>query len=388
MTGGNIIQHGPGAQAAEIAVLLLAGVAATAFFTLAPALIGALIDRMHLPVSAVGWIASCQLAGSALGNVCALLLGRKLSVRHTLTASLAAAGLINLATLLAHDLAALLVFCFASGIAGGMAYSVVNAVAARLPRPGVMFAGISIAQMLFGSIGFIALPALVAAYGPGAIFATLGSYSLACAVGALLFTGPAPIHDSGWRASLSMSPRGAVLLVALFATFLTSTAIWTHLERIGVAARLHAGVISLGLSMGMLAGILGAVGAAVVLLRRRHPDHILVGGAILLAISTALLIKSSSPAAYLVALCGFSGAQSLIVPLYLARLAAENGGDARVLVALLAMYLGLIGGPLLGTSLVVGLDYQLLILVAAASLAVASILTLGARRRTPQLVTP
>ncbi len=107
-----------------------------------------------------------------------------------------------------------------------------------------------------------------------------------------------------------------------------------------------------------------------------------------MAISTGLLIKASSPAAYLVALCGFNGGQALITPLYLARLAAENGGDARVLVAMLAMYLGLIGGPMLGAGIVVGLGYQDLIIVAAALLALAAILTFGARRSSPQMVTP
>lgn len=376
------------ANTREVTVLLLAGVAATSFFTLAPALLGSLIDRMQLSVRAVGWVATCQLTGSAVGNLCMLVLGRKLSVRPTLTASLAAAGLANLATVLARDLTMLSVCCLASGLAGGMAYSVVNAAAARLPRPGVMFAAISIAQMLFGAIGFIVLPPLIAGFGPGAIFATLGGCALACAVAADRLTGSATVHDSGWRASLSLTARGAVLLVALFATFLTSTAIWTHLERIGVAARLDAGVISIGLSLGMLAGILGAVGATVLLLRGWRPDHFLVGGATLLALSTALLTKAASPAAYLVALCGFNATQALIIPLYLARLASETGGDARILVALLAMYLGLIGGPLFGASLVIALDYQALILVAAASFAVASVLTLGARRSSMQWVTP
>ena len=376
------------ANTPQVTVLLLAGVASTSFFTLAPVLIGSLMDRMHLSVRAVGWVASCQLTGSALGNLCMLLLGRKLCVCRTLAASLAAAGLANLATLLARDLDMLLVCCLASGLAGGMAYSVVNAAAARLPRPGVMFAAISIAQMLFGAIGFMTLPALSARFGPGAIFATLGAYALACGVAAVRLTDVATVHDSDWRASLSVTARGAVLLVALFAIFLTGTAIWTHLERIGVAARLDSGVISIGLSLGMLAGILGAVGAAVVQLRGRHPDHFLVGGATLLALSTALLIKAASPAAYLVALCGFNATQSFIIPLYLARLAGETGGDARILVALLAMYLGLIAGPLFGASLVVNFDYQALILVAAASFAGASLLTLGARRPSMQWVTP
>jgi len=58
-----------------------------------------------------------------------------------------------------------------------------------------------------------------------------------------------------------------------------------------------------------------------------------------------------------------------------------------VLVALLAIYLGLIGGPMLGASLIVGLGYQVLILGAAAVFAAASLLAFGARRSSPQMVT-
>ncbi len=371
----------------EITVLLWAGVAGTTFFTLAPTLIGALIDRMHLSLSEVGWVASCQLAGSAIGNVCTLLLGRKFSLRHTLTCAVAGAGIADLATAGAEDFHALLLWRLAAGVAGGVAFSAVNAAAARLPQAGVMFGAISIAQMLFGALGFLVIPPLISALGLSAIFAGLGVCALACAFAAAAFIAPAPVHNSRLSTSLSVTPRGMLLLIALFATYLTSTAVWTHLERIGVAARLAGGVISIGLSMGMLAGILGGVAATVLLLRSGHSDRFLVGGATLMAVSTGLLIKASDPAAYLIALFGFNGAQALVTPLYLARLAAENGGDARILMALMAMYLGLIGGPMFGASLVIGLGYQVLILVAAALLAGASILAFGARRPSPHMVT-
>ena len=373
---------------AEIIAFLLAGVAGTSFFTLAPMLIGALVDGMHLSLREVGWVASCQLGGSALGNLCMLLLGRSISLRYTLVTSLVVVGLANGATVFAHELATLLVCSLTAGLAGGIAFSVVNAAVARLPVAGVMFAAISVAQMLFGAIGFLAIPALVAAFGLGAMFAALGACAFICAVVAYALIGDAPVHGSRWHASLSISPRGTVLLVALFATYLTSTAVWTHLERIGVAARLTGGVIDIGLSVGMLAGIVGAIGATSLLLRTRCSDHFLVGGAILMAGSTGLLIKASAPAAYLIALFGFNAAQSFVTPLYLSRLAAESEGDARILLALLAMYLGLIGGPMLGTSLVVALGYQALILVAAALFAASSILAFGARRSSPQMVTP
>jgi predicted MFS family arabinose efflux permease len=51
------------------------------------------------------------------------------------------------------------------------------------------------------------------------------------------------------------------------------------------------------------------------------------------------------------------------------------------------MYLGLTGGPILGAGRIVGLGYQDLILVAAALLA-AALLTFSARRSSPRVVIP
>ncbi len=373
-----------GDGATEVAILLWAAAAATAFFTLAPALVGALIDHLHLSVREVGLISSGELAASALGSVLVLMYGRLFSTRTTLTASLALLGISNLATAAAHDFTAIATCRVAAGLGGGLAFSVVNAAAARAAKPGSLFAAISIAQMTFGSVGFIGVPPLLHSYGLEGVFTLIGVWALGCAIAAGFGVTRTPIHSSPLRASLSLTPRGALLLGSLFATYLTSTALWTYLERIAVDAQLAQKTISTGLSIGMIAGILGSLSATALLIRGRNTDRFVMAGTALMAFSTGLLLKAGAPTAYLAALFGFNGALALVTPLYQTSLAAESGGDGRILVAMLAMYLGLILGPMLGATLVVGLGYQDLIHIAAALFVTAALLALGSARWSPQ----
>jgi predicted MFS family arabinose efflux permease len=375
-----------GDGATKVVILLGAAAAATSFFTLAPTLVGALMDHLRLSVREVGLISSGELAGSALGSALVLLYGRFSSTRTTLIASLALLGVSNFATAAAHDFSTIATYRVAAGLGGGVAFSVVNAAAAGSGKPGRIFAAISVAQMTFGAVGFMAVPPLINATGLAGVFILLGVGSFGCAIAALFGVTPAPVHGSRLCSSLSLTPKGALLLVSLFATYLTSTAVWTYLERIAVAARLARDVIGAGLSIGMISGILGALGATALLMRDRNTDRFVIGGAAIMAISTGLLIKASAPAAYLTALFGFNGALALVTPLYQARLAAESGGDGRILVAMLAMYLGLILGPMFGAGLVVGLGYDDLIHSAAALFLGAALLALGSSRLSPQEV--
>jgi len=369
-----------GMEAAEIAILLWAAVVGTSFFTLAPVLVGALIDHMQLTVREVGLITSGELAGSALGSTLVLLYGRRFPARATLTFCLVLAGVANLATATSHHFSTITLFRVVAGVGGGISFAIVNAAAARARKPGHLFAAISIVQTMFGIVGFIGMPALISAIGLPAVFVVLGVSSLGCAIASAGRVTRAPIHGSTLRSSLSVTPRGALLLVSLFATYLTSTAVWIHLERIGIAARLASEVITMGLSIGMIAGALGTCGATMLLIRAHDTDRFVMGGAAIMALSTGLLLEAAAPAAYLVALSGFNGALALVTPLYLTKLAAEDSGNSRVLLAMLAIYLGLILGPLLGAGLVAGYGCEDLIHVTTGLFLAAALLAFGASR--------
>ncbi|MFL6605060.1 MAG: MFS transporter [Steroidobacteraceae bacterium] len=375
-----------GMETAEFVILLWAAALGTSFFSLAPALVGGLVDHAHLSVRDVGLISSGELASAALGSALVLVYGRSFSVRATLILSLALAGVANLATAAAHDFNTIAACRGAAGLGGGLAFAVVNAVAARAAKPGPKFAAISVAQMMFGVVGFASVPTLIGAFGLAGVFLLLGLGCLGCSIASAIRLTCEPIHDSAPRSSLSVTPRGVLLLISLFATYLTSTALWMHLERIGVASRLAGEVISIGLSIGSMSGVLGTLAATLLLIRARDTNRFVIGGAAIMALSTGLLIKAAAPAAYLTALFGFNGALALVTPLYLTRLAGESSGDRRVLLAMLAMYLGLILGPMLGAGLVAGPGFEDLIHVAMALFLTAALLAIGSSHLTPQMV--
>src|SRR4051812_20089815 len=107
-----------GMGAGEIAILLWAAVVGTSFFTLAPVLVGALIDRMQLTVPEVGLIPSGEVAGSALGSPVGFLFGRRFPARATLTFCLVLAGVANLATATSHLFSTIALFRVVAGVGG------------------------------------------------------------------------------------------------------------------------------------------------------------------------------------------------------------------------------------------------------------------------------
>src|SRR6185503_7350870 len=139
-----------GMEATEIAILLWAAAVGTSFFTLAPALVGAFMDHVLLSVREGGLISSGELAGSALGSALVLIHGRRFPARTTLTWSLVLAGLANIATATTGDFWNIAICRVVAGLGGGVAFSIVNAAAARARKPGRLFAAISIVQTVFG----------------------------------------------------------------------------------------------------------------------------------------------------------------------------------------------------------------------------------------------
>jgi hypothetical protein len=255
---------------------------------------------------------------------------------------------------------------------------VVNAAASRLPRAGVIFSAMAIAQMLFGAVGFLALPWVLDTFGLRGVFLALGCSSVACAVVARgLARGPVILGRNAW-ALLTPTRRNSLLLASLFVTYLGSTAIWTYLDRIGAAAGLAREAVSVSLALSMAGGITGAIAAALLVRRSQRIEYPLVFGAVALTVSTVVLINASSIGAYSAALFGFNGALMLSTPLFLASLADQEFGDGHVVVAMLVMYLGLIGGPLLGADLAADMGYRRLVIVAALMFSATAALVAGA----------
>ena len=369
LVGGEVL-------AVQVVTLLWASIVATAFFTLAPVLIGALMDQLQLSVREVGFLSTAQLTGAALGNLVVLRLGRRFQLRPALGVALLAVALCEFASALAHALPALVLWRFNAGAAAGFAFAAANAAAARLPRAGVMYAGMSIAQMVFGAAGFWALPSLLSTGGLPAAFLMLGISAAGCGLAALILAPCVRIDRVTGPSSTRIGSSSRPLIGSLFAVYLATSAVWTYLDRVGIAAGLQKEIVSHALALGMVAGMAGALLSSWLLFRARGTETALIASVALVGVSTALLAKASSLPCFWLALFGFNGALALLTPLYLARLAADAQGDRQVVAALLAMYLGLIAGPTVGGDIIARLGYLQLIMCGSGLLALAAALVL------------
>jgi predicted MFS family arabinose efflux permease len=338
-------------RGSEVGVLLWYAIIGGSYSMLAPAIVGGLMDGLSLSARQAGLVSTAWLAGCALGSCWVLFAGGRRRLRAVLLASVAIVALCDLASAAAGRLPTLLLARAGSGIGAGVTLAAVSAAAAQMKRAGVMYAAIPIAQQLFGFVGLLTIPPLLARTGIAGAFVALSGCSV---VGLCLMRGvPDWELNTGAEAlSLKLSGRSLLILGALFATYLAFTAEWTYVERVGISAGIAHAAVSRALAFGMVGGITGSLGATALLLRSNEANRALLVGAVALVLCTVLLALASVASAFTAAIIAFNGSIALITPLYMARLASGEGGGSRVVLALLAMYLGFISGPVVGGNVV------------------------------------
>lgn len=348
-----------------------------AYLTLAPELVGALVDCLHITPERAGLITSAQLTGSAVGASCVLLGWLRLPVAQRLWLSVLGMATCDLTCAFLTSAPALIVCRGLSGTAAGVGFATVTAAVSCLPRPTLVYGATLVAQMLFGIIGYLSMPLLLEHIGLRGIFISLAGLGT---LAGLFMTGSS---DSETRSSTAvegnrrpLDPAIVLLLFSLSCVFLARAAIWTYLERIGVAAGLSARAIAIALALSMAAGLIGAVMASV--MSSAKTGRAMVAGVSMMAASTVLLFGSASASVYTLAAAGFNGTLMYVLPFYLAAFARAPPGERHVTIASVIVFAGLGLGPLIGSRLLVNSSYNWLIGSAAVGFVVAVLLTVVA----------
>jgi predicted MFS family arabinose efflux permease len=345
----------------HMAGLLAINVLSTAYLTLAPAFVGAYVDRLHLAPGLAGLITSAQLAGAALGGTLVLLGFCRVPAAALLRLCAVVMGCADLACSALASGGALAAGRVVAGAAAGVGFATVNAAVGQMPRPAAAYGAMLAAQMLFGIAGYLSMPALLDAVGLRGVFILLGALAML----SVPLVRALPARDVA-RAETGQiegarAPRGTALTLASLALlYVANSAVWTYLDRIGVAAGLGQGLVSIALAVCMVSG-LGGVLLVPVTSSRIRPATAIVAGTLLMAGCTALLWFSSTGFLYLLAVAGFNGMLMYVVPFYLASLASGPAADRSVKAGSLAIFVGLALGPVVGSRLVFGDRYDVLI---------------------------
>jgi len=344
---------GPAQKALTIGI----GVAAASPVILLPIVVGAMIDSLGISAREAGFVAAAEMLGAGTATLALSLRVHSWNRRTIVFCSLSVFILANLAAILVDSWAALAAVRFVAGIGGATAAATVNAALASTRNPDRSFGLFITGALTLAVAGLPGLSLVTAAWGlTGAytVFAILGIVALLAAPRFPLFNGDRV--DIGRKGGRVARGRAVVALLAILIYFIGQGAVWTYLERIGVAAGIDAARVGGALGIAHVAGILGATLAAW-LGHRLGRSRPMIAGFLVSFGSVYLLGGSASYAAYLAAAGFFAFAWYFTLSYFFGLKSALDPAGRVIVLAVTMQAAGLAIGPALAGVLVTGSDF-------------------------------
>lgn len=241
------------------AVLLIAMMGA-AVTTLMPLIVGALSDSGLFSEFEVGLLTAADVAGILLASVSAFWWVRRCPWQRTVVLSTLLFILVNVLSSLSSDFYSLLLLRFIAGVACGISYAIALAALGDQQNADQAFAAMVTIQVIFGTLGFGVLPAVVQQFSYAGIYQAFNlCLVLALVLSLLAFPANRKIAE---RFSVQLEGRYAAALLVFTAVVLYYFAqgtVWAYLERIGQDAGLS--LVDIGYILG-LGFAISAIGSA------------------------------------------------------------------------------------------------------------------------------
>jgi MFS transporter, DHA1 family, inner membrane transport protein len=358
--------NGEGNSATSLLAVSLAGSNYFLFVSLQPILFGALVAEGHISLSAASAVLSANLLGAIVGNLAALF---KVSLLHTRQLISAGAALLTITqvlfALLPLTMPAMWILMFGAGAGAGALGGAASATVVAMNRPNRVFAMILAAQILTGAAAIYAAPSVIESFGLRGLF--LG---MAAAASISIVTSP-------WTARLSsarevtpshqepFAMRQALVLVSLAILYVANNAAWAYLELVAKNAGLVTEQAGHALAFGQGASLLGAIAAG--LWNRSRPRMGLAIGVTLMAAAIGMFTGIHGVTAMTMVTAVFMGALCFAVPLYMGTLAMLDSSGRSLVLAQVAIGVGLVVGPLVAAMLVEHSSLQIMLWISAAA---------------------
>jgi MFS transporter, DHA1 family, inner membrane transport protein len=327
------------------------GVVALLVVNALPALVTAIAGGLRWDDRALGLFASADVAGITVGSLLGVPIVRRLRLRTVALAGIVALVAADVACATGTSQALVVSFRFAGGTASGLILTACYAVYSH-SHPQRNFALFSIGQMTSSFLGVTAIPILSASLGwRSSLYFLAGLTAIAFPLALQL-----PSH------SYAKTPAGAgatgkhsgvavwAAVAGLLAYIIGEGAVWTFMERMGLAAGLSAQNVNLAVSACALAGVLGAVVMLVPSSRMGVVMPLTITA--LMSIAGVAVMQTSSPALFTAALCAFAFSWLAFSTVQFAVIAeADTAGTATISMSA-AWYAGFAIGPYLAGALV------------------------------------
>ena len=349
--------HGRRLTTAGLVSAIAVGFVGALFIFITPAMLALIAAQSGMDDAHLGYIAAWDINAMGVGMAASTFLLVRWNWRRALILALALIMLGNIATAAVHDYAMIALASCVAGLGQGLAVGFSFAALGRASNPDRAFSIYLVVGAVLGAALLYGLPILQTEFTPGTIF--LANAALTVLVGLSL-----PAFPNGqceedevytgdginWR--LAITALGAVALV-----FFAIGAVWSYAERIGAASQLSSEVIARGLSIGTLAGVVGA-GLAGIMPQRLGRLVPLLLGSLCIIVGFQMLAGRVGPIAYLMSIILILFGWNFVQPL-LSGMCCDADGRGRIVCAMAAIQtFGMGLGPAVAAPMIAGGSFR------------------------------
>lgn len=367
-------------QSSIIAAIFYSILATAGLFyvNLGGAFLSAFVDGLGVERDVAGFIVSANKYGAAFGALIATFLVKRLDWRKTVKLLFLCLIVFDLISTQISNPQTLILLRFIHGSIGGLSVGFGLSIIARTYNPDKIFGMLLVVQYSFGSLGIFAVPRLVDAYGYGAVFGTLISFTLMTLI--ILPYIPnvkSPLDKNSTNNNLFKIPLNSMLILALCALFLfqaSNMGVADYAFELGKDIGLENSNISNILTIANLISISG--GLLVYVLGTKYGRTIpLIIGISTASIFTFLLHYSENVSIYFLANTITGIAWGFTIPYLLGLCATFDLHGQMAALAGFISKMGLASGPLVGSLFIMTKGFSFIINIATISLLIAMILS-------------
>lgn len=367
-------------QSSIIAAIFYSILATAGLFyvNLGGAFLSAFVDGLGVERDIAGFIVSANKYGAAFGALIATFLVKRLDWRKTVRLLFLCLIVFDLISTQISNPQTLILLRFIHGSIGGLSVGFGLSIIARTYNPDKIFGMLLVVQYSFGSLGIFAVPRLVDAYGYGAVFGTLISFTLMTLI--ILPYIPnvkSQLDKTSTNNNLFKIPLNSMLILALCALFLfqaSNMGVADYAFELGKDIGLENSNISNILTIANLISISG--GLLVYVLGTKYGRTIpLIIGISTASIFTFLLHYSENVSIYFLANTITGIAWGFTIPYLLGLCATFDLHGQMAALAGFISKMGLASGPLVGSLFIMNKGFSFIINIATISLLIAMILS-------------
>jgi len=358
--------HGRRLTTAGLVSAICIGFAGALFIFITPAMLALIAGQSGMDDAHLGYVAAWDINAMGAGMAASTFLLVRWNWRRAVILALALIMLGNIATAAVHDYGMIAAASCVAGLGQGLAVGFSFAALGRASNPDRAFSIYLVVGAVLGAGLLYGLPILQTEFAPATIF--LANAVLTVLVGLSLPAFPNGQCDEdevtgggiNWR--VAITALGAVALV-----FFAIGAVWSYAERIGAASQLSTTVIARGLSVGTLAGVVGA-GLAGILPQRLGRLIPLLLGSLCIIVGFQMLVGRVGPIAYLVSIVLILFGWNFVQPL-LSGMCCDADGRGRIVCAMAAIQtFGMGLGPAVAAPMIAGGSFKGAIWLAIATM--------------------